>query len=228
MSDERARKKSKKKKEHRKEKDDLTPEKESKDSHEETRRKEKKKKKKKDKQDADDGEIKEQKAKRKSEVEDSGDLDLEKAFQKKKKKKHSHNEKDEEVQIGTNEEKISKEKGDDPSNKEEQSSATIGQWGKASFESTSQRDKFIRLLGGFKKGNTDSNFKPAGKPKFSSAAMDKTEEEKLNQKLETQYQQAFDTTRKRRGLGLGYEPAQDKDIKSFYIDKTASGSVKFD
>ncbi len=112
-----------------------------------------------------------------------------------------------------------------------QDTPEIGQWGKANFESSAQKDKFIRLLGGFKKGNKGTGLsKPdmAGKTKkFSSVAMDVNEEAKLNQKLEHQYQQAFDTTRMKRGQGLGYDSLQDKDMKTFHIDKNTSNSTKF-
>eukprot|EP00112_Aurelia_sp_Birch-Aquarium-sp1_P009917 Seg2146.2 transcript_id=Seg2146.2/GoldUCD/mRNA.D3Y31 product="Lysine-rich nucleolar protein 1" protein_id=Seg2146.2/GoldUCD/D3Y31 len=107
----------------------------------------------------------------------------------------------------------------------------IGQWGAVSLGSTEQNNKFIRLLGGFKKkGNTVDEKKGfSGLKKFSTAAMSKTQEENLNKGLEMQYEHAFDTSRNKRGLGLGYEPAQDKTLKSFHIDKDAvSKSVKFD
>lgn len=59
--------------------------------------------------------------------------------------------------------------------------------------------------------------------------MNKDEEEKLNQKLETQYQQAFDTSRKRKGFGLGYDASHDKRIKNLHIDiEQPSKSIKFE
>ena len=92
-----------------------------------------------------------------------------------------------------------------------------------------QKNKFIRLLGGFKKQTNDTGNMQLGLKKFNSAAMSKDEEEHLNQKLETQYQQAFDTSRKRKGFGLGYDASQDKDIKKFHIDKEKpSKSIKFE
>ena len=112
-----------------------------------------------------------------------------------------------------------------------QGNPDIGQWGAASLGSTEQNNKFIRLLGGFKnKGNTIGEKKGfSGLKKFSTAAMSRTQEEKLNKGLEKQYEYAFDTSRNKRGLGLGYEPVQDKTLKSFHIDKDASSkSVKFE
>lgn len=65
--------------------------------------------------------------------------------------------------------------------------------------------------------------------KFNTAAMSKDEEKNLNKKLETQYQQAFDFSRKRKGLGLGYDASQDKSVKEFHIDvEQPSKSIKFE
>ena len=59
--------------------------------------------------------------------------------------------------------------------------------------------------------------------------MNKSEEEKLNKKLETQYQQAFDTSRKRKGFGLGYDASEDTNVKKFHIDvEQKSKSIKFE
>ena len=59
--------------------------------------------------------------------------------------------------------------------------------------------------------------------------MSKDEEKRLNNRLEMQYQQAFDTSRNKRGLGLGYDPNQDKSLKTFHIDvEGPSKSMKFE
>ncbi len=111
-------------------------------------------------------------------------------------------------------------------------SPDVGQWGNAQFDSSAQKDKFIRLLGGFKNASKESNLKKpsllTGLKKFSSVAMSSVEEEKMNKKLEDQYHQAFDTTRMKRGQGLGYDASQDKDRKSFFIDKNSSKSTKLE
>lgn len=107
----------------------------------------------------------------------------------------------------------------------------VGQWGQASFDSEEQKNKFIRLLGGFKSKADDSSPDKThvGLKKFNSVAMNKGEEERLNKRLETQFQQAFDCSRNRRGLGLGYDASQDKNIKKFHIDTDQpSKSIKFD
>ena len=59
--------------------------------------------------------------------------------------------------------------------------------------------------------------------------MNKDEEERLNKKLETQYQNAFDTSRNRKGLGLGYDASNDTSLKQFHIDvQQPSKSIKFE
>ena len=56
--------------------------------------------------------------------------------------------------------------------------------------------------------------------------MTKTIEESLTRRLEQQYEVAMDCSRNKRGLGLGYNPDEDPSNKMFYIDKSASKSVK--
>ena len=86
-----------------------------------------------------------------------------------------------------------------------------GQWSSASLGSDERNDKFFRLMGGFKKSNIDS-----GKQKFSTFALDQKREEKLNNKLLNQYEQAWETTREKRGKGLGFsEDVSDEKKPSF-------------
>ena len=68
-----------------------------------------------------------------------------------------------------------------------------------------------------------------GLKKFNSAAMNKDEEQRLNKKLETQYQNAFDTRRNRTGFWVGYDASHHTTLKKFHIDvKQPSKSIKFE
>lgn len=62
--------------------------------------------------------------------------------------------------------------------------------------------------------------------KSSRHCMTKATEDSLTKGLEQQYESAMKFSRNRRGLGLGYNPDEDPSNKLFYIDKTASKSVK--
>eukprot|EP00794_Sanderia_malayensis_P009095 gene9095-10066_t len=191
--------------------------------YDEVPRKEKKHKRKKELYQDDEGENVVKKKKKKDKSESSPPKEEETIKHKKKKAKKRDYE-------DSNERKTNQIDDTKTSQDDKQNETAIGQWGSAQFESTAQKDKFIRLLGGFKNPNKESNIpnKFGGLKKFSSAAMSSNEEEKLNKKLESQYKQAFDTTRMKRGQGLGYDQCHDKDIKSFYIDKMSSKSVKLD
>jgi len=130
---------------------------------------------------------------------------------------------------GRNDEMENKEGGISKSKGKQKYDA--GQWDNASFDTVEQKNKFIRLLGGFK-NKTDGKSSESvlhGLKKFNSAAMNKDEEEKLNKKLETQYQHAFDTSRNRKGCGLGYDASHDTNLKKFHIDvEQPSKSIKFE
>ena len=76
-----------------------------------------------------------------------------------------------------------------------------GQWGSASLGGQDRNDKFFRLMGGFKKSNT--NDQSAAKS-FASKALDARRQERLYKGLENQYEQAFQTSRQNRGKGLGF------------------------
>ena len=69
-------------------------------------------------------------------------------------------------------------------------------------------------MGGFKAANTTK--KESFSTKFSSSALNKRREDKLNKGLEMQYEHAWETTRQKRGKGLGYDESLDmKDKPSF-------------
>jgi len=102
-----------------------------------------------------------------------------------------------------------------------------GQWGTASLGSDARNDKFFRLMGGKKKGatgDTEGTFKQ----KFASQALNQTEEQDLNAGLQKQYNDAWETTRQKRGLGLGYDENLDRGRKTFHIDTTSSNSTKLE
>ncbi|XP_053551185.1 lysine-rich nucleolar protein 1 [Bombina bombina] len=102
--------------------------------------------------------------------------------------------------------------------------ARFGQWDTASFQCSEQKDKFLRLLGGFKKGNQAAFTKSPSQQK-ANMALGKTEETALNRNLQEEFDKALNW-KQSRGSGLGFQPPAPK--KTFFIDKTASKSIKFD
>ena len=155
---------------------------------------------------------------------------------KKSKKKRTHKENDE----------LKK------SDKELEEVVHTGQWETATFEDKERQKKFIKLLGGNKKG---SDTKKLGK-KFKKGededappaklAMSKIQERFFTNALESQYEKAL-SFNKNRGVGLGfenkggdgnkYQKKFSSDLKNqnsfshqqgkLRIDITASKSVKF-
>ncbi|XP_041959772.1 lysine-rich nucleolar protein 1 isoform X3 [Alosa sapidissima] len=106
---------------------------------------------------------------------------------------------------------------------ESQPKSTFGQWSTATFDSSDQQQKFLRLMGGFKKGNQPAA-SGVGRPNM---ALGKEEQQSLQQKLLGQFERAqnrrMDFTSK--GAGLGFTAPSNK---KFSIDVNASRSVKFD
>ncbi|MED6287074.1 hypothetical protein CHARACLAT_012752 [Characodon lateralis] len=99
----------------------------------------------------------------------------------------------------------------------------LGQWSTAQFDSSQQQQKFLRLMGGFKKG-----FQPAGtKAGGANMALGKEAQQQLQQGLLGDFERAH--TRRmdfnNRGAGLGFTAASNK---KFTIDVNASRSVRFD
>ncbi|XP_056391650.1 lysine-rich nucleolar protein 1 isoform X2 [Hyla sarda] len=99
----------------------------------------------------------------------------------------------------------------------------FGQWDTATFQNSEQQSKFFRLLGGLKKGNQVAVPSPSNQVK-ANMAMGKQEEQSLERNLLQEFDKAV-SWRQNRGIGLGFQPAQNK---TYYIDKTASRSVKFE
>lgn len=83
--------------------------------------------------------------------------------------------------------------------------------------------KFFRLMGGFKKGSVPiQNLSTAtNKPNM---ALNREGQEKLQQALKMEFDKAMDL-KKRRGTGLGFQPAANKKV---YIDKYTTRSKKFE
>nr|XP_056722460.1 lysine-rich nucleolar protein 1 [Euleptes europaea] len=106
---------------------------------------------------------------------------------------------------------------------DEESGHCFGQWGTATFDSAEQKSKFLRLLGGFKKGPASTQEWPA-KARQQNMALARHGEEKLQQTLQAEFEKAMDW-KQRRGAGLGFQPAPQKWA---YIDKHASKSIKFE
>uniref|UniRef100_A0A665UBB4 Small acidic protein-like domain-containing protein n=2 Tax=Echeneis naucrates TaxID=173247 RepID=A0A665UBB4_ECHNA len=99
----------------------------------------------------------------------------------------------------------------------------LGQWSTAQFDSSAQQHKFLRLMGGFKKG-----FQPAaadtGK---ANTAMGKEAQQQLQQELIGEFERAQSRRMdfSNRGAGLGFTAPSKK---KFSIDVNACRSVRFD
>nr|XP_034987089.1 lysine-rich nucleolar protein 1 isoform X1 [Zootoca vivipara]XP_034987092.1 lysine-rich nucleolar protein 1 isoform X1 [Zootoca vivipara] len=121
-------------------------------------------------------------------------------------------------------EEIDRESGKMKTVKEEgESDAHFGQWTTATFENSEQKTKFLRLMGGFKKGSVPVQGPPAHASKLNMA-LDKSKEQNLQQKLQTEFEKAL-AWKHHRGIGLGFQPPIQKQV---HIDKFASRSIKFE
>ncbi|XP_033921743.1 lysine-rich nucleolar protein 1 [Melopsittacus undulatus] len=101
--------------------------------------------------------------------------------------------------------------------------AKFGQWSTAAFQSSEQQMKFLRLMGGFKKGSGPIQNLSATTNK-PNMALNREGEEKLQQALKMEFDKAMDL-KQHRGIGLGFQPAANKKV---YIDKYTSRSIKFE
>ncbi|NXI72419.1 KNOP1 protein, partial [Anseranas semipalmata] len=99
----------------------------------------------------------------------------------------------------------------------------IGQWSTAAFQSSERGMKFLRLMGGFKKGSAPIQDLSANTNK-PNMALNREGEEKLQQALKMEFDKAMDLKQHRR-IGLGFQPAANKKA---YIDKYTSRSIKFE
>uniref|UniRef100_A0A8C2U716 Lysine rich nucleolar protein 1 n=1 Tax=Coturnix japonica TaxID=93934 RepID=A0A8C2U716_COTJA len=105
----------------------------------------------------------------------------------------------------------------------ENTDTKIGQWSTAAFQTSEQGMKFLRLMGGFKKGSApvEGLSVTTNKPNM---ALNREGEEKLQQSLKMEFDKAMDLKQHKR-IGLGFHPAANKKV---YIDKYASRSIKFE
>ncbi|XP_019744817.1 lysine-rich nucleolar protein 1 isoform X2 [Hippocampus comes] len=100
----------------------------------------------------------------------------------------------------------------------------FGQWSTAQFESSQQQQKFLRLMGGFKK---DSQPAAAGSPATANMALGKNAQERLQQGLVEEFERAHSRRIdfNSRGAGLGFSESTKKKV---FIDINLRRSVRFD
>ncbi|XP_029767121.1 lysine-rich nucleolar protein 1 isoform X2 [Terrapene carolina triunguis] len=104
-----------------------------------------------------------------------------------------------------------------------ESDVKFGQWSTATFESSDQKTKFLKLMGGFKKGSASSQ-DPPGTTEKPNMALNRKGEETLKQTLQLEFEKAVNL-KQHRGIGLGFQPIANKKV---YIDKYVSKSIKFE
>ncbi|XP_044046231.1 lysine-rich nucleolar protein 1 isoform X2 [Siniperca chuatsi] len=100
--------------------------------------------------------------------------------------------------------------------------AGFGQWSTAQFDSSDQQQKFLRLMGGFKKG-----FQPAaGSTGGANMALGKDAQQQLQQGLLGEFERAHSrrVDFSNRGAGLGFAAPSNK---KFSIDINTCRSVRF-
>ncbi|XP_053132812.1 lysine-rich nucleolar protein 1 [Hemicordylus capensis] len=119
---------------------------------------------------------------------------------------------------------IDQESGKTQAAKQEAESGThFGQWSTAAFRSAEQKTKFLRLLGGFKKGSAPAQDAPAQAAQLNMA-LSRAGEEKLQQNLQADFEKAIHL-KQHRGIGLGFPAATQKRL---HIEKYTSKSIKFE
>ncbi|XP_053898511.1 lysine-rich nucleolar protein 1 [Malaclemys terrapin pileata] len=104
-----------------------------------------------------------------------------------------------------------------------ESDIKFGQWSTATFESSDQKTKFLKLMGGFKKGSASSQ-DPPGTTEKTNMALNRKGEETLKHTLQMEFEKAVNL-KQHRGIGLGFQPIANKKV---YIDKYVSKSIKFE
>ncbi|XP_048721727.1 lysine-rich nucleolar protein 1 isoform X1 [Caretta caretta] len=108
-------------------------------------------------------------------------------------------------------------------NKVESQDIKFGQWSTATFESSDQKTKFLKLMGGFKKSSASTQ-DPPGTTEKLNMALNKKGEDTLKQTLQMESDKAINL-KQHRGIGLGFQPIANKKV---YIDKYVSKSIKFE
>ncbi|KAJ8246243.1 hypothetical protein GJAV_G00265410 [Gymnothorax javanicus] len=107
--------------------------------------------------------------------------------------------------------------------KEAEGSSSLGQWSTAQFESSSQQQKFLRLMGGFKKGS-----QPMGSGEGrANMALGREGQDCLQKNLLADFERAQSRRMdsQNRGAGLGFTAPSNK---KFFIDVNARQSFRFD
>ncbi|KAM6941392.1 uncharacterized protein knop1 isoform 2-T2 [Lycodopsis pacificus] len=99
----------------------------------------------------------------------------------------------------------------------------LGQWGSAQFDSSDQQQKFLRLMGGFKKGSQPTAASSDG----ANMALGKDAQQQLQQGLLGDFERAQSRRMdfSNRGSGLGFNAPTNKKLS---IDINACRSVRFD
>uniref|UniRef100_A0A672H7X5 Small acidic protein-like domain-containing protein n=1 Tax=Salarias fasciatus TaxID=181472 RepID=A0A672H7X5_SALFA len=102
-------------------------------------------------------------------------------------------------------------------------STGLGQWSTAQFDSSAQKNKFLRLMGGFKKGAQPA----AGSPGGANMALGKDTQQQLHKGLLGEFERAHSRRMdlSQRAAGLGFSAPSNK---KFSIDVDARRSVRFD
>lgn len=126
------------------------------------------------------------------------------------------------------------------------STTSIGQWTSNMFESSERQNKFLRLLGSYKKSGEDSAScavnAGSGRKKGLFGSLQLKQDacsggqraltyqgaQELNKQLESDYERALTfSVRGQRGVGLGFTPDPAAG-KRFHIDINKTASKKFD
>lgn len=98
----------------------------------------------------------------------------------------------------------------------------LGQWGTAEFGSSEQQQKFLRLMGGFKKG-----FQPVSSNRGGgNMALGRDAQQQLQKGLLGDFERAHSRrmNSSNRGVGLGFSAPSTK----FSIDANMTRSIRFD
>uniref|UniRef100_A0A667ZH28 Small acidic protein-like domain-containing protein n=1 Tax=Myripristis murdjan TaxID=586833 RepID=A0A667ZH28_9TELE len=115
------------------------------------------------------------------------------------------------------------EKASQPQKQAKPSVRGFGQWSTAQFDSSEQQQKFLRLMGGFKKGGQLAGASAARE----NMALGKEGQQNLQQALLGEFERAQSRRMdfSNRGAGLGFTAPSNK---KFAIDISARRSVRFD
>ncbi|EFB18339.1 hypothetical protein PANDA_017966, partial [Ailuropoda melanoleuca] len=153
--------------------------------------------------------------------EEDPDTDLEVVLEKKGNMDEAHID---QVRRKALQEEIDRESGKTEASEPRKWTGTqFGQWDTASFENEEQKLKFLKLMGGFKNG-APSFSRPSNTIGRPNMALSKKAADTLQQNLQQDYDRAM-SWKYKRGTGLGFSTTPDK---TFYIDRNASKSIKFE